>query len=57
MSAMDEDSTEDDDGLNPWGDPIEIDVSTRLAHYSMAAHVRQIIAFAMLLPDPCQNSP
>ena len=29
-SAMDEGSADDDDGLNPWGDPIEVDVCTRL---------------------------
>ena len=55
MSAMDEDSAEDEDGLNPWGDPIEIDVRIRRAGYSMPAHASQILAFTLSQASPCAD--
>ena len=49
VSAVNDFSAEDNDGLNPWGDPIEIDVSAWLSdlNISSCSEYRQIIAWTV----------
>ena len=49
VSAVNDSSAEDNDGLDPWGDPIEIDVSAWLSDLNISScrECRQIIAWTV----------